>query len=50
MEINGEKYPLSTGDIIVVEPGEDHHPIIDEDDPSVLLWFHAGPERNEQQR
>jgi mannose-6-phosphate isomerase-like protein (cupin superfamily) len=50
MEIDGKKHPLSTGDIVVVEPGEDHHPVIDKDDPSVLLWFHAGPERNGQQR
>jgi mannose-6-phosphate isomerase-like protein (cupin superfamily) len=49
-EVNGEKHPLSTGDVVIVEPGEDHHPIIDKDDPAVLLWFHAGPERNEQQR
>ena len=46
MEINGERHPLCCGDVCVVEPGEDHHLIADEDDPCVNLWLHAGPERH----
>lgn len=45
MEVNGKRHPVSTGDILVIEPGEDHHLVADEDDPCVNLWLHAGPER-----
>jgi mannose-6-phosphate isomerase-like protein (cupin superfamily) len=45
MEIDGEPHPLTTGDICVVEPGEDHHLISDQHDPCVNLWLHAGPAR-----
>ena len=46
MELNGEMHPMVTGDVLVVEPGEDHHLISDVDDPCVNLWLHAGPERH----
>jgi mannose-6-phosphate isomerase-like protein (cupin superfamily) len=46
MEINGRRHPVTTGDIIVVEPGEDHHLIADLDDPCINLWCHAGPGRH----
>lgn len=42
MEVDGERHPLTTGDVIVIEPGEDHHLIADPDDPCVNLWLHAG--------
>jgi len=42
MEINGVKHSVTTGDVIIVEPGEDHHLISDVTDPCVNLWFHAG--------
>ena len=42
MEIDGQRHALSTGDVVVVEPGEDHHLIADEADPCVNLWLHAG--------
>jgi quercetin dioxygenase-like cupin family protein len=38
----------TTGDIVVVEPGEVHHPAVDEDGPSVVLWLRAGSERHKQ--
>ena len=43
MELNMEIFPLTTGDIIIVEPGEDHHLITGDEVPFVVLWFHAGP-------
>jgi len=46
MELNGEMHPMVTGDVLVVEPGEDHHLISDVNDPCVNLWLHAGPERH----
>ena len=49
MEIDGERLPLVTGDIIVIEPGEDHHLVSDEDDPCINLWLHAGDTRHQDQ-
>lgn len=49
MEIDGVLHPMQTGDILIVEPGEEHHLISDPDDPCVNLWMHAGPHRNENQ-
>ena len=42
MEINGVRHPVVTGDIIIVEPGEDHHLIADKEEPCVNVWLHAG--------
>ncbi len=50
MEIDGEFHDMVPGDIIVVEPGEDHHLISDEDDPCINLWLHAGDRRHPEQR
>jgi mannose-6-phosphate isomerase-like protein (cupin superfamily) len=44
MELNKIIYPISTGDIFIVEPGEDHHLISGSELPFVVLWFHAGTE------
>ena len=49
MEIDGTRHPFVTGDVFVVEPGEDHHLVSDVDDPCVNLWFHAGAERHPDQ-
>ena len=49
MEVNGRRYPLVTGDIVIIEPGEDHHLISDVRDPCVNLWFHAGPDKHPDQ-
>jgi hypothetical protein len=46
MELNGQVYPLVTGDVFIVEAGEDHHLIPDEDDPCVDLWLHSSAERH----
>ncbi len=50
MELNGVMHPMVTGDVFIVEPGEEHHLISDPDDPCVNLWLHAGPERHPDQR
>ena len=34
MEVNGERIPMVTGDVFVIEPGEDHHLIPDADPAS----------------
>ncbi|MCE5258530.1 MAG: cupin domain-containing protein [Chloroflexi bacterium] len=49
MEIDGEQVPLTPGDVLIVEPGEDHHLISDSFDPCINLWLHAGPQRNPAQ-
>ena len=33
IEIDRASYPIKTGDLIVVEPGEDHHLVADRQDP-----------------
>lgn len=49
MELNGEFIPVTTGDIVIVEQGEDHHLISSEDDPIVTVWCHAGANRHKNQ-
>ncbi|MFA6717207.1 MAG: cupin domain-containing protein [Victivallales bacterium] len=49
MEVDGKLFPMVTGDIFVIEPGEDHHLISDETDPCINLWLHAGLERHQDQ-
>jgi mannose-6-phosphate isomerase-like protein (cupin superfamily) len=44
LEVNKAIYTVVTGDIIIIEPGEDHHLITNNELPFVVLWFHAGPE------
>jgi len=50
MQLDGKEYPLTAGDVFIVEPGEDHHLISDADDPCINLWLHAGSERHKDQR
>ncbi len=50
MEIEGERHAFTTGDILVAEPGEDHHLLADARDPCVNLWLHAGPRRHPSQQ
>jgi len=44
LELNKEFIPITAGDVIVIEAGEDHHLISDKDSPLVTLWCHAGQE------
>ncbi|WP_028549757.1 cupin domain-containing protein [Paenibacillus sp. UNC451MF] len=49
MEVDKTFHPVVTGDIFVIEPGEDHHLISSKEDPIVTLWVHAGPARHKNQ-
>jgi mannose-6-phosphate isomerase-like protein (cupin superfamily) len=49
MELNGERHPMVTGDVFIVEPGENHHLVSDVADPCINLWLHAGPTRHADQ-
>lgn len=49
MEIDGTSYQMMTGDVMVCEPGEDHHLLSDKDDPCINLWLHAADERCKDQ-
>ena len=37
--IDGTDYPVETGDVVVVEAGEDHHTRSSEQDPLVAAWW-----------
>jgi mannose-6-phosphate isomerase-like protein (cupin superfamily) len=37
--IDGTEYPVETGDVVVVEAGEDHHTRSSEEDPLVAVWY-----------
>lgn len=49
MDMGDRVIDLTVGDVLVVEPGENHHLIVDDDDPCINIWCHAGPERHPQQ-
>jgi mannose-6-phosphate isomerase-like protein (cupin superfamily) len=40
--IDGVDYPVKTGDVVIVEAGEDHHTRSSEDDPLVAAWYVMG--------
>ncbi len=49
IEIDGAGTPFQAGDVLVVEPGEDHHLVSDGPLPLLSAWMHlipadAGPE------
>ena len=37
--INGVDYPVQTGDVVIVEAGEDHHTRSSVQDPLVSAWY-----------
>ncbi len=41
IEIDGRKEPVAAGDVLVIEPGDDHHLVVDSDHPIVNIYFHA---------
>lgn len=41
---------IGPGDVMVIEPGENHHLESDEADPCVLLYLHGGPARHPDQQ
>ena len=40
---DGVVYPVPTGDVVIVEAGEDHHTRSSEHDPLVAAWYVMGP-------
>ena len=50
IQIDGTEHPVSTGDVLVVEPNEDHHLVSDRSDPIVHIWLHASDTRHPNQQ
>jgi len=42
IEVDGESHDLKAGDVVICEPGEDHHLISDEQEPCVNIYLHGG--------
>ena len=49
IELDEKKYNVKTGDIFIVEPGENHHLNVDPKDPAIYIWFRTGSTRNKNQ-
>ena len=49
IEIDGKLEPIQAGDVLVIEPGEEHHIIGDPQYPIVNCWFHATDAGNPKQ-
>lgn len=43
VEIDGVPTPFEAGDVLLIEPGEDHHLISQGDVPLVHAWMHLRP-------
>ncbi|RYG47416.1 cupin domain-containing protein [bacterium] len=41
IEIDGRREAVAAGDVLVIEPGEDHHLHSSHENPLVNLWLHA---------
>jgi quercetin dioxygenase-like cupin family protein len=39
LPIDGADHPIKTGDVVIVEAGEDHHTRSSVDDPLVAAWY-----------
>ena len=39
LPVNGVEYPIQTGDVFIIEAGEDHHTRSSMDDPLVSAWY-----------
>jgi mannose-6-phosphate isomerase-like protein (cupin superfamily) len=50
IEIDGRREPLRAGEVLVIEPGEEHHIVGDPQHPIVNLWFHCADEPHPDQR
>jgi len=40
LPVEGEVHDAKTGDVIIIEPGENHHMGSSEEDPLVIVWLH----------
>lgn len=43
MPVNGVSHPIVTGDVVIIEAGEDHHTTGSVDDPMVVAWYLMEP-------
>ncbi|TFH04967.1 MAG: cupin domain-containing protein [Spirochaetales bacterium] len=43
LPIDGVDHPVKTGDVVIVEAGEDHHTRSSTDDPLVAAWYVVEP-------
>ena len=50
MEIDGTPHDMITGDVVVCEPGEDHHLVADEEDPCVNITLHTSDSHHLEKR
>jgi quercetin dioxygenase-like cupin family protein len=50
IEVGGVREPVRAGDVLLIEPGEDHHLISSEHNPLINLWLHADEEGHTDQR
>lgn len=39
LPVDGIDYPIQTGDVVIVEAGEDHHTSSSVEDPLVAAWY-----------
>ncbi len=37
--VDGVEYPIETGDVVLVEAGEDHHTTSSMEEPLVAVWY-----------
>jgi len=42
IEVDGASHDLRAGDVVICEPGADHHLVSDPDDPCVNIYLHTG--------
>jgi hypothetical protein len=50
IEIDGRREPVHAGEVLIIEPGEEHHIVGDPAYPIINLWFHCGDEPHPAQR
>ncbi len=50
IEINGQREPVHAGEVLLIEPDEDHHVVGDPNHPIINLWFNFADEPHEDQR
>ncbi|MBN1247330.1 MAG: cupin domain-containing protein, partial [Anaerolineae bacterium] len=48
LPIDGVDYPVQTGDVVIVEAGEDHHTRSSVEEPLVAAWYVMGKASNQE--
>lgn len=49
LELDGREHAIGAGDVIVIEPGENHHIVADPENPTVNLWMRCDDKGNPKQ-